>query len=196
MTVFAMGSVGHHLMRMRGVWHDHIEIFGLDGTPLDEDQWSGTTGSAPFDNLVYIDFDGRNYRQTNVTFRGRPLHVRSFKGELHEGVLYFDRLGPNDPGHIGISAGADVLLYVASRVTDAMLHYSEPDFIHLIGQSQRTRTTVLYRHGIAVRTLRATGYKLTTDTSRRIAFDPRGQGDDVHDTHSVTMVFTKDELQQ
>jgi hypothetical protein len=189
MSVFPIGSVGHHLMRMRGVWHDHVEIFALDGTPLDEDSWAGAKGSAPFDNLVYIDFDGVHYRQTNVTFRGRPLHVRSFVGELREGVLHFAKLGPDDPGHVGISGGQDVLLYVASRVTDAMSRYSEPDFIHLIGQAQRTRTTVLYRDGVAVRTLLATGYKLTADASRRVAFDPRGAEGDVHDRQSETLVF-------
>lgn len=191
MSIFAVGSVGHHLMRMRGVWHDHVEIFTLDGTPLAEDKWGGAAGSAPFDNLVYIDFDGTHYRQTNVTFRGRPLHVRSFTGVLREGVLHFDKLGEDDPGHVGISGGQDVLLYVAGRVTDAMARYSEPDFIQLTGQNQRTRTTVLYRGGVAVRTLLATGYKLTADTSRRVAFDPRGEAGDVHDAHSVTTVFKK-----
>lgn len=191
MSVFPPGSVGHHLLRMRGVWHDHVEIFGLDGTPLAEDTWAGAAGAAPFDNLVYIDFDGVTYRQTNVTFRGRPLHVRSFQGALRGGVLYFDKLGPDDPGHVGISGGQDMLLYVAQRVTDAMSRYSEPDFIHLIGQNQRTRTTVLYRHGEAVRTLLATGYKLTADTSRRVAFDPRGQAGDVHEHHSTTTVFKR-----
>ena len=58
MPVFPVGSVGHNLMQMRGVWHDHVEIFDLAGKPLEDDPLSGTPGAAPFDNLVYIDFDG------------------------------------------------------------------------------------------------------------------------------------------
>lgn len=93
MNVFPPSSVGHHLLRMRGVWHDHVEIFGLDGTPLAADTWAGAAGAVPFDNLVYIDFDGVTYRQTNVTFRGRPLHVRSFQGTLRGGRAVLRQAG-------------------------------------------------------------------------------------------------------
>ena len=75
---FPVGSVAHNLMLMRGVWHDRIELFELDGSPREHDTQGGTPGASPYENLVYIDFDGVELRQTNVTFRGRPLHVRSF----------------------------------------------------------------------------------------------------------------------
>ena len=60
--VFPVGSVGYNLMLLRGTWHDHIELYNLDGTPLDDDSaaGSGSPGPGPFDNLVYIDFDGDN----------------------------------------------------------------------------------------------------------------------------------------
>ncbi|MBL8045761.1 MAG: hypothetical protein JNL09_04425, partial [Anaerolineales bacterium] len=75
-----LGSVAHTLTQMCGVWHDHIEVFDLAGNPLALDEHSGTPGASPWDNLVYVEFDGETYRQTNVTFHGRPLHVRSFAG--------------------------------------------------------------------------------------------------------------------
>nr|MCH1922617.1 hypothetical protein [Shewanella ferrihydritica] len=66
-TVFPIGSVGHTLMQLRGTWHDSVELFHLDGTPLVDDTQagSGTPGQSPFDNLVYIDFDGVNFKITN-----------------------------------------------------------------------------------------------------------------------------------
>ena len=30
---FPVGSVGYNLTQMRGVWHDHLELFELDGAP-------------------------------------------------------------------------------------------------------------------------------------------------------------------
>ena len=72
-TIPTPGTVADTLTRMRGVWHDHVEVYDLAGNPLSEDALSGTPGPAPFDNLVYVDFDGFIYRQTNVTFRGRPI---------------------------------------------------------------------------------------------------------------------------
>ena len=70
---FPIGSVGYNLLQLRGVWHDHIELYNLDGTPLDDDSsaGSGTPGPGPFDNLVYIDFDGKDFSLTNVHIRGR-----------------------------------------------------------------------------------------------------------------------------
>jgi len=34
---FPIGSVGHNLMLMRGIWHDQIELYELDGSPLNDD---------------------------------------------------------------------------------------------------------------------------------------------------------------
>ncbi len=191
MTVFSPGTVGDTLLRMRGVWHDYVSIYTLAGTPLAVDEHSGTPGPAPFDNLVYVDFDGEHYHQTNVTFRGRPLHVRTFSGKLIDGVLHFDRLGPRDPGHIGVSGGPGVLFFIASMVDESMHRYSEPDCIRLLGQAERTRTTVLYRHGKAVRTLTANGYRIAPTADRRVADDPRGPDGPVHDRSEDTTVFRK-----
>ena len=92
---FKTGSVGHNLMLMRGVWHDHIELFELDGSPLNDDihQGSGSPGASPFDNLVYIDFDGHTLKLTNVHFRGRPVAAKSFVGQMKDELLVFDALG-------------------------------------------------------------------------------------------------------
>ena len=186
---FPIGSVGHNLSLMVGVWHDHLELFELDGTPRFNDAQGGTPGASPFDNLVYIEFDGVNYRQTNVTFRGRPLHVRSFTATLREGILEFDKLGPHDPGHVGISGGPGVLIFTPRIVDESWQRYSEPDYLRLIGANQRTRNTMLYRDGKLVRTLSVTGYRLSPDAARRVAFDPRGAEGPVHEMHSVTKVF-------
>lgn len=191
MRAFAPGTVGHTLSRMRGVWHDHVEIFDLSGKPLEEDPQSGTPGAAPFDNLVYVDFDGRIYKQTNVTFRGRPVHVRTFTGVLESGVLLFDRLGPSDPEHIGASGGPGVLFFSGRRVTEAWKRYAEPDCVRLIGSGERTRTTLLYRGGEAVRTLTAYGTRIAPTAERRVAIDPRGPDGPVHEGRSVTKVFAE-----
>lgn len=189
--VFAPGTVGYMLTMMNGVWHDHIELYDLAGNPIAEDKKAGTPGASPFDNLVYIDFDGENYIQTNVTFRGRPLHVRTFTGKLRDGILHFDKLGPQDPGHIGVAAGNNVLAFVSSQMSDAVKRYTEPDFIFLNPPNRRTRSTVLYRDAIATRTLHAQGYKIAPQARYRVADDPRGKGDNVHDERSETQVFKK-----
>jgi len=186
---FLPGTVGYLLMQMRGVWHDHLELCALDGTPLNQDPYGMVGGSSPFDNLVYVEFDGEIYRQSNVTFRGRPTHVRSFTGKLIDGILRFDTLGPNDPGHIGVAAGHDTLIFVAQKMDESLQRYAEPDFIRLIGASERTRSTVLYRGGVAVRTLNVRGVKLSPAADRRHALDPRGLDGDVHEARSVTLAY-------
>lgn len=193
MVNFPFGSVGQMLLDMRGVWHDHISAYDLSGKPLEIDNFAGTPGALPFDNLVYIDFDGETYRQTNVTFRGRPLHVRSFTGVLRDGVLYFDKLGPNDPGHIGVSGGPNVLIFASSQYNDGTMRYSEPDFIYLPALNQRIRSTLLYRDGVAVRTLLARGYKIAPTAAQRVADDPRGVSGSVHEERSVTYVYQQNQ---
>ena len=45
--VFPVGSVGYNLMLLRGTWHDHIELYNLDGTPLADDSAAGSGSPAP-----------------------------------------------------------------------------------------------------------------------------------------------------
>lgn len=191
---FPFGSVGQMLNDMRGVWHDHITAYDLTGKPLEVDNFAGTPGALPFDNLVYIDFDGEIYQQTNVTFRGRPLHIRSFTGLLRDEILHFDKLGPNDPGHVGVSGGPNILIFASAQYNDATLRYSEPDFIYMPAPNQRIRSTLLYRDGIAVRTLLAQGYKIAPTAARRMADDPRGVEGAVHEVRSVTHVYEKNKV--
>jgi hypothetical protein len=189
--VFPVGSVGHNLTLMCGVWHDHCEAFSPSGEPLAEDALSGTPGASPWDNLVYVSFDGESYRQTNVTFQGRPAHERTFHGKLVEGVLYFGKLGPDDPDHIGYSGGPGVLFFSGKHVTDAWQRYAEPDCIRLVGTSERTRTTLLYRNGVAVRCLTANGTRIAPVADRRVPWDPRGPEGPVHGEPKATLVFAK-----
>jgi hypothetical protein len=186
------GAVAHTLTAMRGVWHDHVEIFDLQGRLLPEDTQAGTPGAAPFDNLVYVDFDGEHYRQTNVTFAGRPLQVRSFSGRLSEGVLRFDLLGPDDPDHVGVSGGPGMLLFAARRLTGGAQRYFEPDWIRLDAPGRRTRTTLLYREGVVVRTLTACGTRLAPLADSRLAWDPRGPDGPVHEPRRATDVFARE----
>jgi hypothetical protein len=188
---FPPGSVGETLTLMQGVWHDHIQLFNLDGDPLERDQASGTPGKAPYDNLVYIEFDGEIYRQTNVTFRGRPLHVRSFGGVLQNQILRFKTLGPDDPSHIGVSGGPGRLIFAPQNITPSWERYAEPDFIQLLGPGQRQRVTLLYRQGKAVRTLLATGTKISPFFHVRLPLDPRGPDGPVHEEISQTFVFSE-----
>lgn len=186
---FAPGTVGHTLTAMVGTWHDHVRVFALDGTPLPADTRSGSPGPSPWENLVYVDFDGEVYRQTNVTVRGRPLHVRTFTGRLVEGVLFFDRLGLEDPQHVGVSGGDGVLCFVARRVTNAWARYAEPDVIRLVGPMERTRTTILYRDGGLVRTLNASGVRVSPTVTSRVSWDPRGESGEVHAPSVASEVF-------
>ena len=189
MKNFPLGSVGHSLSQMAGVWHDRVEIYSPDGTPLVEDPASGTPGPAPFENLVYVSFDGDRLVQTNVAFRGRPLASRTFSGRLIDGVLHFDRLGPNDPGHIGVSGGPGILFFVAGELGEATQRYCEPDCVRLLGPSERTRTTVLYRGGKVIRTLTTYGTRLSPQVEHRLACDPRGPDGPIHDGYHPTAVF-------
>ena len=181
--VFPPGSVGHNLMLLRGVWHDHIDLFNLDGSPLDDDSaaGSGTPGPGPFDNLVYIDFDGVDMALTNVHLRGRAPSAKTFRGKLIDGVLVFDELGPGAYENIGMSGGPGILTFNARCLDQACGVYMEPDFIMLTAPGERVRHTVLYRDGEAVRTLTARGTRLWPSCDQRHPLDPRGTGGEVHE---------------
>lgn len=183
------GTVAANLGMMVGVWHDVLQGFHPDGTPMTEDVVGAVPGPYPYDNLVYIDFDGTWLTQTNVTFAGRPYHHRTFRAEVVDGVLRFAQLGPDDPGHIGVAAGPGNLVFLPSRLDAAgLLTYSDPDYVRIDGDT-RTRVTTLYKDNRVVRTMLATGTRLTTDTSQRVEQDPRGADGPVHETLSATNAF-------
>lgn len=187
----ATGSVRDTLLRMRGVWHDTLHAFHPDGTPMHHDEVGSVHGPFPYDNLVYIDVDGDVYRQTNVTFRGRPTKVRSFEAHIVDGVLRFATLGPDDPGHVGVSAGPGRLIFCPTTTDHPGLsRYSEPDFVELTGPGTRQRTTMLYRGGELVRTLAVSGVRLAATADHRVPDDPRGPDGPVHEPASTTSAFT------
>jgi hypothetical protein len=182
-------SVTHTLMRMRGIWHDKIKLYELDGESLAYDALAGSPGRSPFENLVYIDFDGATMTQTNVTFRGRELSVKTFSGHIQDGVLIFDSLGSGAYENIGMSAGPGAIIYSASHLSEACQRYFEPDFIQLTSSETRIRSTVLYRDGNAARTLSAEGVRLSTCCRHRHDWDPRGLTGSVHEVRTETNVW-------
>lgn len=181
--VFPIGSVGYNLMLLRGTWHDHIELYNLDGTPLADDSGagSGSPGPGPFDNLVYIDFDGQQLSLTNVHIRGREASAKTFTGKMRDDLLVFDPLGPGAYENIGMSGGPGILTFNARKLGAATDTYMEPDFIMLTAPGERIRHTVLYREGEAVRTLTAKGTRLGPTCDERHPLDPRGPGGAVHE---------------
>lgn len=184
-----VSEVVRTLLTMCGVWRDHLTAYHPDGTPMPLDTFGGSPGAFPYDNLVYIDFDGERYVQTNVAVQGRPLEERTFCGSIIDGVLHFDKLGPEDPGQVGVSGGPGVLCYVPSRVTEAMARFADPDFIRLLGADQRTRVTTLYRNGELKRVLTVAGHRISDDPTVRMSYDPRGADGPVHKGHHHTLVY-------
>jgi len=190
--VFPVGSVGHNLLLLRGTWHDHIELYNLDGTPLDDDSaaGSGSPGPGPFDNLVYIDFDGSRLQLTNVHLRGREASAKTFTGSMQDGLLVFDPLGPGAYQNIGMSGGPGILTFNARTLGEASGVYMEPDFIMLTAPGERVRHTVLYRHGEAVRTLTARGTRLWPTCDRRHPLDTRGAEGPVHEVPFSSTIWS------
>ena len=176
------GDVGDTLHKMVGVWHDKITLYHLDGRPLDDDTeaGSGTPGASPFENLVYISFDGEHFALTNVHIAGRPMTAKTFRGRMRDGLMVFDSLGDGAFENVGVSGGPGILTFNAMRLGPACEVYMEPDFIILTGPDTRVRHTVLYRGGIAVRTLTARGRKLSENDQVRHPLDPRGPVGDIH----------------
>lgn len=185
-------SVQETLMRLRGTWHDKIQTFNLDGSALSFDSLAGSPGPSPFENLVYIDFDGEIMTQTNVTFRGRNAAAKTFSGRMVNGLLVFNSLGEGAYDNIGMSAGPDALVYTARQLNESCQRYYEPDFIQLTGPDTRLRTTVLYRDGKAVRTLRAEGVRLSGNCQQRHEWDPRGANGRVHEQQAKSGVWRQE----
>jgi hypothetical protein len=190
--VFPVGSVGYNLMLLRGTWHDHIELYKLDGSPLDDDSsaGSGSPGPGPFENLVYIDFDGARLKLTNVHTRGREPSAKTFCGSLQDDLLVFDPLGPGAYENVGMSGGPGILTFNARRLGQATDVYMEPDFIMLTAPGERVRHTVLYRHGEAVRTLTARGTRLSASCDQRHSLDVRGEQGPVHETPFSSTIWS------
>lgn len=178
-----------NLLAMRGVWQDHMTAWTPAGDAMPYDEFGGQPGPFPYDNLVYVDFDGERYEQTNVTFRGRPLHVRTFTGRVVDGVLEFDALGPDDPGHIGVGGGPGVIVYLPRRLDrESLQRFSDPDVITFDGRT-RSRITTLYRGAELVRVCTVDGVRLSNDPTLRVSWDPRGEAGPVHAMRSVTNVY-------
>ena len=185
-----LGSVSDNLRLFRGVWHDVITAHAPDGTPFEVDEFGGTPGPVPYEQLVYIDVDGDRYAQTNVVLRGRAPHQRSFGGRIVDGVLEFDRLGPEAPRMLGVSGGPGVLVFLPENVEGEHLQrFYDPDYIRHLGGEQRTRTTTLYRDGVLRRVLSVHGTRISHDPTRRVAIDPRGPEGPVHDGERITFVY-------
>lgn len=183
------GPLSSALRSMVGVWHDVLTARDPQGREMTEDPYGGTPGPFPYENLVYCDFDGEHWTQTNVTFRGRPVKWRSFRAKVVDEILYFAKLGPEAPTHIGVGAGPGLIWFLPEAIDEAWERYSEPDYIQVDGDTRR-RSTVLYRDGRFVRTMEVLGTRLTTDTTRRVDLDPRGAEGPAHEDISVTHAFT------
>jgi len=190
MSNFSNGTVSDNLTSMHGTWHDVIELFDLDGTPLTEDVASGSPGASPFENLVYFDFDGIELRLTNVHIKGRPAAARTFVATLVDGVLVFDSLGPGAFENIGISGGPGVLTFNARTIDAASQVYQEPDFIYQPTRDTRVRHTILYRDAVAVRTLTAHGTRLSVGCEARHELDPRGSDGPVHEKPTQATIWS------
>ena len=191
-AAFPVGSVGYNLMQLRGTWHDHIDLYQLDGSPLEDDSsaGSGSPGPGPFENLVYIDFDGARLQLTNVHIRGREPSAKTFTGSLQDDLLVFDPLGPGAYQNVGMSGGPGILTFNARRLDQATDVYMEPDFIMLTAPNERVRHTVLYRHGEAVRTLTARGTRLSPECDQRHALDVRGEQGPVHEEPFCSTIWS------
>jgi hypothetical protein len=190
-----------NLTLFRGVWHDVVSGHAPDGAELAYDEHGGTPGPLPYEQLVYVDVRGEGdavrYEQTNVVLRGRDPHARSFGGTVVDGVLEFDRLGPQAPQMLGVSGGPGVLVFLPRRSDGAdMARFYDPDYIRHLGGDQRTRTTTLYRDGELRRVLTVRGTRVSDDPTRRLAHDPRGPEGPVHDGGRTTQVYAAPADQQ
>ncbi len=181
---YPVGSVGHNLSLLQGTWLDKVSLYNLDGSPLDDDTaaGSGTPGKSPFENLVYISFSKGRLTLTNVHIRGRDSVAKTFAGSIVEDVLVFDSLGSGAYENIGMSGGEGILTFSTRALGKATNIYLEPDFIIINPPDKRIRHTVLYRHGVAQRTLTAHGTRLSENCQQRHSLDPRGKHGEVHET--------------
>ena len=189
-----MASVAENLLLFRGVWHDHISAYAPSGVELTEDPLGGSPGPVPYEQLVYLDIEGDQFIQTNVVLRGRDPHARTFRGSIVDGVLVFDRLGPQAPEMVGVSGGPGVLVFAPRRIDEeGTTRFYDPDYIRHLGGDQRTRTTTLYREGELVRVLTVMGTRISSDPTQRVPHDPRGATGPVHQSTTVSQVYSAEE---
>jgi hypothetical protein len=185
----------HDLHAMVGVWHDTLCAYDLRGVAVAEDPFGGVPGPFPYENLVYVDFDGETYRQTNVTIAGRPLHVRTFTATVRDGVLRFAPLGPQAPVHVGVSGGPGLIWFIAENLSsEGLQRYCEPDLIRIEGDS-RWRQTILFRDAALVRPMLVTGTRIGHETSSIHARDPRPAGSLVHQGTTATNQYLNNQAQ-
>lgn len=172
-----------------GVWHDQLSAVDGAGEPVSYDAHGGVPGEFPYQNLVYIEFDGDRFVQTSVVLSGREPAVRTFEAHRTGDTLRFVPLGPGAPTIIGISPVRGHLWFVAEPIThEGITRYAEPDHIHVDGE-RRWRHTVLWRHGALVRVMYVAGELLSRDTTVRHQRDPRGVAGDVHDQRSEVEMY-------
>ena len=172
-----------------GVWRDHLSAVDQNGIAIAYDPHGGVPGEFPYENLVYIDFDGDNFVQTSVVLSGRDTAVRTFEAKRVDETLVFTPLGPGAPRIVGVSPVLGHLWFVADDIVhDGISRYAEPDHIRVDGD-HRWRDTVLWRHGTIVRVMHVRGELLTRDTSRRLDIDPRGVSGRVHDIRSEVEMY-------
>jgi hypothetical protein len=189
-----VSSVAENLLLFRGVWHDHISAYAPSGVELTEDPLGGSPGPVPYEQLVYLDIEGGQFVQTNVVLRGRDPHARTFRGSIVDGVLVFDRLGPQAPEMVGVSGGPGVLVFAPRRIDEeGTTRFHDPDYIRHLGGDQRTRTTTLYRDGELVRVLTVMGTRISSDPTQRVPQDPRGATGPVHQSTTVSQVYSAEE---
>jgi len=175
------------LMAMRGVWHDVLTARDPQGNVVTDDPHGGTPGPFPYENLVYCDFDGTNWVQTNVTFRDAH-QVAVLRATVADDILYFHKLGPEAPTHVGVGTGPGLIWFLPEAIDEAWQRYSEPDYIQVDGDTRR-RSTVLYRDGRLVRSMEVVGTRVAATAGRRVDLDPRGPDGPVHEEVSVTHAF-------
>lgn len=197
-----MGQLTDDLFAMVGVWHDVLTAYDLNGRAIDDDPFGGVAGPFPYENLVYCDFDGSTWTQTNVTFVGRPLHQRTFVADIASGadgaddVLRFRRLGPDAPSHVGVSGGPGLIWFVAESLAEpGVQRYCEPDLIRLdvdADPARRWRTTVLWRDGVLVRPMLVEGTRVGTDPTTLHHLDPRDPDTPVHGDRTQTRQYLKE----
>ena len=108
------------LSDLRGVWRDRLTAVDGSGRDVTHDPHGGVPGAFPYENLVYIDFDGERYVQTSVVSSRRDPAVRTFEARRNGETLVFTTLGPGAPNIVGISPVRGHLWFVADDIDPAV----------------------------------------------------------------------------